>query len=49
MIEYYKLLPKNISPKLKKWAEINFAKSNNKEDYLNKILNKFNTNNFFTV
>ena len=47
MIEYYKLLPKNISPKLKKWAEINFAKSNNKEDYLNKILNKFNTNNFF--
>ena len=47
MIEYYKLLPKNISPKLKKWAEINFAKSNNKKDYLNKILNEFNTNNFF--
>ena len=47
MIEYYKLLPKNISPRLKKWAEINFAKSNNKEDYLNKILNEFNTNNFF--
>ena len=49
MIEYYKLLPKNISPRLKKWAEINFAKSNNKEDYLNKILNSLIQITFFTV
>lgn len=47
MSEYYKLLPENISPKLKKWAEINFAKSKNRKDYLNLILNEFNTNNFF--
>ena len=47
MMEYYKLLPKEISPKLKKWAEINFAKSKNEKDYLNSILNEFNTNNFF--
>ena len=46
MIDYYKLFPINISAWLKKWGEINFAKSNNKEDYLNKILNEFNTNNF---
>ena len=47
MIEYYKLLPENISPKLKNWADINFAKSKNKIDYLNSILDEFNTNNFF--
>ena len=47
MVEYYKLLPQEISPKLKKWAEINFDKSKNEKDYLNRILNEFNTNNFF--
>ena len=47
MIEYYKLLPANISPKLKKWAEDNFSSSKNKTDYLNKILKEFETNNFF--
>ena len=47
MIEYYKLLPNDISPKLKKWAENNFNKSKNKTEYLNNILNEFNTKNFF--
>ena len=47
MIAYYKLLPANISPKLKKWAEDNFSSSKNKTDYLNKILKEFETNNFF--
>ena len=47
MIAYYKLLPANISPKLKKWAENNFSSSKNKIDYLNKILKEFETNNFF--
>ena len=47
MIAYYKLLPTNISPKLKKWAEDNFSRSKNKTDYLNKILKEFETNKFF--
>ena len=47
MIAYYKLLPTNISPKLKKWAEDNFSSSKNKTDYLNKILKEFETNKFF--
>ena len=47
MLDYYTLLPENISIKLKEWAQTNFSKSSSKQDYLDKILYEFNTNNFF--
>ena len=46
-IDYYTVLPENISSKLKFWAKEKYSKSINKKDYLNKILNEFKENNFY--
>ena len=47
LLDFYTLLPNNISPKLKQWAKINFENTNDPKDYLEKILNEFKTNDFF--
>ena len=47
LLDFYTLLPNNISPKLKQWAKTNFENANDPKDYLDKILNEFKTNNFF--
>ena len=47
LIKFYTKLPNNISLKLKKWSEINYTKSNNDKDYLEKILDNFSSGNFF--
>ena len=47
ILEYYTILPSDISPKLKKWAEMNYKNSKNSKEYLNKILNEFKTNDFY--
>ena len=47
LLDFYTLLPNNISPKLKQWAKTNFENANDSKDYLDKILNEFKTNNFF--
>ena len=47
MIKYYTLVPTNVSPRLKEWAKKNLSNSNNSKEYLNKILNEFNNNDFF--
>ena len=47
LLDFYTLLPNNISPKLKQWAKTNFENANSPKDYLDKILNEFKTNNFF--
>ena len=46
-IDYYTVLPENISSKLKFWAKEKYSKSINKKDYLNKILNEFKENDFY--
>ena len=46
-IDYYTVLPENISSKLKFWAKDKYSKSINKKDYLNKILNEFKENDFY--
>ena len=46
-IDYYTVLPDNISSKLKFWAKEKYSKSINKKDYLSKILNEFKENNFY--
>ncbi|ETA70715.1 DUF3488 and transglutaminase-like domain-containing protein [Candidatus Pelagibacter ubique] len=47
LLDFYTLLPNNISPKLKQWAKTNFENARGPKDYLDKILNEFKTNNFF--
>ena len=47
LLDFYTLLPNNISPKLKQWAKTNFENANGPKDYLDKILNEFKSNNFF--
>ena len=47
IIDYYTLLPKNLSPKLKSWAKEKYKISTNDKDYLNKILKEFEGNDFF--
>ena len=47
IINYYTLLPKNISPKLKSWANEKYFNSTNDKDYLDKILNEFKENDFY--
>jgi len=47
LLDFYTLLPNNISPKLKQWAKTNFENANDPKDYLEKILNEFKTNDFF--
>ena len=47
ILKYYTLLPKNISPKLMQWARINYEESKDANEYLNKILNEFKTNDFY--
>ena len=47
LLDFYTLLPNNISPKLKQWAKTNFENASDPKDYLDKILNEFKTNNFF--
>ena len=47
LLDFYTLLPNNISPKLKQWAKTNFEDANGPKDYLDKILNEFKSNNFF--
>ncbi|MDC0417574.1 DUF3488 and transglutaminase-like domain-containing protein [Candidatus Pelagibacter sp.] len=47
LLDFYTLLPNNISPKLKQWAKTNFENANDPKDYLDKILNEFKTNDFF--
>jgi len=47
IINYYTLLPKNISPKLKSWANEKYLNSTNDKDYLDKILNEFKENDFY--
>ncbi|MDC0974643.1 transglutaminaseTgpA domain-containing protein [Candidatus Pelagibacter sp.] len=47
LLDFYTLLPNNISPKLKQWAKTNFENANDPKDYLEKILNEFKNNNFF--
>ena len=42
-----RVLPNNVSLKLKKWAQRNFKKAVDPKEYLNKILNEFKTNNFY--
>ena len=46
-INYYTLVPKSISPKLKNWSEKNYLNSKDDKEYLEKILNQFRDNNFF--
>jgi len=46
-IDYYTVLPENISSKLKFWATEKYSNSINKKDYLNKILNEFKENDFY--
>ena len=40
-------MPKNISPKLKSWANEKYLNSANDKDYLDKILNEFKENDFY--
>ena len=46
-IDYYTVLPENISSELKFWAKEKYSNSINKKDYLNKILNEFKENDFY--
>ena len=47
LLDFYTLLPNNISPKLKQWAKTNLENTKDPKDYLEKILNEFKTNDFF--
>ena len=47
LISFYTKITENISPKLKQWANNTYKNSLTKRDYLNKILNRFSTNDYY--
>ena len=49
LLDFYTSLPKNISERLSFWAKNQLKKSNNKIDYLNKILDRFANKEYYYV
>lgn len=47
ILNFYTVLPDSISPKLINWAKKTYESSEDEKDYLNKILNRFKTENYF--
>ena len=47
LISFYTKITENISPKLKQWANNTYKNSLTKRDYLDKILNRFSTNDYY--
>ena len=47
ILNFYTVLPNTISPKLINWAKKTYESSEDEKDYLNKILNRFKTENYF--
>ena len=47
LISFYTKITENISPKLKQWANNTYKNSLTKRDYLDKILNRFSTSDYY--
>ena len=47
LIGFYTQITENVSPKLKQWANKTYENSLTKRDYLDKILNRFSTNDYY--
>ena len=47
LISFYTKITENISPKLKQWANNTYKNSLTKRDYLDKILNRFATSDYY--
>ena len=47
LISFYTKITENISPKLKLWANNTYKNSLTKRDYLDKILNRFSTGDYY--